>query len=543
MKLATDQGKIDDKFRYISLGQGQGPIAEELMEIGRREGGWVCLQNCHLSISWLPTLERILEQTANDDIHPEYRLWLTSMPTTKFPVPILQNAVKLTNEPPKGLSNNLMRTFLDIEEADYEDCNQLPQFKKLLFGLAFFHAVLLERRKFGPVGWNIPYEWMNSDLVVCIKQLRLYLNENPGVPWQTLREIVGEVNYAGRVTDDKDQRCVRSLLATYFNEGILNDDYKFTASDDWYAPKFGTLQETREFVGNLPEETPEAFGLHPNADITFQLKESKEILEVLVSIEPRAAGGAGAKSPDELVSEMAVDFANQCPPPLEVEGAHPETFTNTDGANTLGVFLSQEVDRFNKLLKVMKGSLVNLQKAIKGLVVMSAELEAMFNAFINKSVPKQWENAAFPSLKPLGSWFEDLVERIRVLAEWIKDGPPAKFWISGFFFPQGFMTGVLQKYARKTKIPIDTLRFETQVQAVGPEDAVAPAKGVLIYGLHLQGAGWDRPSAQIVESTPGELFVEMPLIWYKQTKKKIFFVLAPNFCFAMTNFFFVIFPG
>ena len=344
--------------------------------------------------------------------------------------------------------------------------------------------------------------------------MRIYLNEQPSVPWQTLREIIGEVNYAGRVTDDKDQRCVRSLLASYFNPGILLDDYKFSSSDDWYAPTFGTLQEQRDFIAGLPEETPEAFGLHANADITFQLKESKEMVDILVVVEPRAEGGAGVKSPDEIVAEMAAEFESRLPKDLDKSVAHIETFTNTDGGNTLGVFLSQEVERFNKLLRAIRGSIVDLQKAIKGLVVMSSELEAMFNAFIFKQVPAGWEAAAYPSLKPLGSWFDDLVERLRFLDTWIREGPPVCFWISGFFFPQGFMTGVLQKYARKTKIPIDTLQFETHVQSVGVEDAVRPAKGVFLYGLHLQGAGWDRPNCQLVESNPGELFVEMPVIWY-----------------------------
>mmetsp|Transcript_44767 Transcript_44767/g.87731 ORF Transcript_44767/g.87731 Transcript_44767/m.87731 type:complete len:3997 (-) Transcript_44767:184-12174(-) len=515
MKLATEQGKIDEQFRYISLGQGQGPIAEELMENARREGGWVCLQNCHLSISWLPTLERVLETTAGEDIHPEYRLWLTSMPTPKFPVPILQGAAKLTNEPPKGLSSNLMRTFLDIEESDYEDCKQLPEFKKLIFGLAFFHAVILERRKFGPVGWNIPYEWMNSDLVVCIRQLRIYLNTNDSVPWQTLREIIGEVNYAGRVTDDKDQRCIGSLLSTYFNPGILLDDYRFTTSDDWYAPSFGTLQESREFISNLPEENPEAFGLHANADITFQLKESKEIIDTLVMIEPRSSGDASGKTPDEIAAEMAAEFLQRLPEALNTAAAHPDTFAGMDAGNTLGVFLAQEVSRFNVLLVKMKKSLVELQKALKGLVVMSAELEAMFNAFLFNQVPTMWEAAAYPSLKPLASWFTDLIERLTFMDNWIRNSNPTCYWISGFFFPQGFMTSVLQKYARKTKIPIDTLKFETEVQSVSKEDAVPVTKGALIYGLHLQGAGWDRPNCLLVESNPGELFLEMPIIWLK----------------------------
>ena len=133
----------------------------------------MCLQNCHLAISWLTEFERIQEMQVEADTHPDYRLWLTSMPTSRFPVPVLQSGIKLTNEPPKGLKANLARTFNDVNERDYEMCTKQDEYKTLLFSLAFFHAVILERRKFGAIGWNIPYEWMNSDLETCQMQLRM----------------------------------------------------------------------------------------------------------------------------------------------------------------------------------------------------------------------------------------------------------------------------------------------------------------------------------------------------------------------------------
>lgn len=518
MKLASEKGKLtDEHFRYISLGQGQGPIAKELMISARQSGGWVCLQNCHLSISWLPTLEQFLEKSDADEVHPEYRLWLTSMPTDKFPVPILQNAVKVTNEPPKGLCNNLTRTFLDIEEKDYEDCKQIVPFKKLLFGLAFFHAVLLERRKFGPMGWNIPYEWMNSDLEVSKKQLKMYLDEQPNVPWTTLKEIVGEVNYAGRVTDDKDQRIVKSLLAKYFNKGILDDDYRFTESGDFYAPEIGSLADVREFVKNLPEENPATFGLHDNADITLNLKETRDFIDTLVTMQPRASSGGAGKSPEALAMELAKEFESKLPEVLDRKKAHPSSFKDIATTNTLGVFLGQEMSRFNVLLRTLKNSLTDLQKAIQGLVVMSAELEAMFRCFMFNLVPKSWESAGYPSLQPLASWFDDFLRRIEFIRDWIENGQPQSFWLSGFFFPQGFMTGVLQKYARRTQIPIDTLKIQAQVCNFYRDspDAKEPDKGVLIYGLFVQGAGWDLEKIELVESKKGELFLEMPCIWLK----------------------------
>lgn len=85
------------------------------------------------------------------------------MPSNKFPVPVLQNGIKLTNEPPKGLKANLQRTYNEIKEEMYNSSKKPVEFQKLLFSLAFFHAIILERRKFGAIGWNIPYDWMNSD--------------------------------------------------------------------------------------------------------------------------------------------------------------------------------------------------------------------------------------------------------------------------------------------------------------------------------------------------------------------------------------------
>ncbi len=92
----------------------------------------------------------------------------------------------------------------------------------------------------------------------------------------------------------------------------------------------------------------------------------------------------------------------------------------------------------------MSSSLAQLQKAVKGLVVMSATLETMYNAFMFQRVPPEWEAAAYPCLKPLASWVDDLLARLTSIRSWLTDGPPESFWISGFFFPQGFMTGVLQ---------------------------------------------------------------------------------------------------
>lgn len=147
----------------------------------------------------------------------------------------------------------------------------------------------------------------------------------------------------------------------------------------------------------------------------------------------------------------------------EIEARMPDLLPvkRIDDPNSLDIFRLQEVERFNALISVIKRSLSDLQKAIKGTVVMSIQLENMFDAFLDKKVPEMWEKAAYPSLKPLASWVNDFIERVIFFREWVENGTMNSYWTSAFFFPQGFMTAAMQTYARRTHIAIDTLMFNS----------------------------------------------------------------------------------
>ncbi|GCB77697.1 hypothetical protein scyTo_0018503, partial [Scyliorhinus torazame] len=180
---------------------------------------------------------------------------------------------------------------------------------------------------------------------------------------------------------------------------------------------------------------------------------------------------------------------------------------------SMNTVLIQEVIRYNRLLQTIVQSLNDLLKALKGLVVMSSQLELMASSLHNNSVPEFWNAKAYPSLKPLASWVEDLLERIEFLQKWITHGIPAAFWISGFFFPQAFLTGTLQNFARQSVISIDTISFDFKVIETAPSDLDRPKVGCYIYGLFLEGARWDPALMQLGESRPKELYTDMAVIW------------------------------
>jgi dynein heavy chain len=139
---------MDGKLRTRSLGQGQGLEVERIIQKALISGEWVFLQNCHLSASWLPELKAIVSKFASQECHPDFHLFLSSMPTEQFPVSILRNSVKVTNEPPRGIRAHLLRLIGSIPNDLYEGCTKLIPWKKLLFGVAFSHAIIQERKKF-----------------------------------------------------------------------------------------------------------------------------------------------------------------------------------------------------------------------------------------------------------------------------------------------------------------------------------------------------------------------------------------------------------
>ena len=147
---------------------------------------------------------------------------------------------------------------------------------------------------------------------------------------------------------------------------------------------------------------------------------------------------------------------------------------------------------------------------------MSSELEGIYNCFVFQKVPPVWEKAGYPCLKPLSSWIEDFMQRIAFMGDWLRNGPPKCYWISGFFFPQGFMTAVKQVYSRENKIAVDTLRIGCEVTAKDPQDIeAAPQYGAYIYGLFMEGGRFVRDTLCMEDSLPRELFDPMPIIWLK----------------------------
>jgi dynein heavy chain len=525
MDYLTSSAKEQGKFRgmrVVSLGQGQGVIAEGAMISAARSGEWVCLENCHLAKSWLGRLNDILEKgiLGDDAMHPEFRLWLTSMPSAYFPIPILQRGIKITNEPPQGIKANLRRCFADMPKQQYENgCadRMIRPWRRLVYALCFYNAVALERRKFGSVGWNKPYDWMGSDLRTAMSQLKLYLEEipihdipqdNPSfveslVPLQTLNVVIGDVTFGGRITDRWDKRCNAHLLARFFSTDVvygrtekfsggaggINGLVPLSESGSYCTPSENetTLAHVQKHIELLPDiEKPEVFGLGGNASIVFRLNQADTFLKELSK-----EGSKGSVAVENSAAEEQVFLAglsSKLPGNSGIMGEACKATLQGVGPNKklinpLAVFVTQEKKLLQQLWGVVSHDLQKLQDVIQGLQILDEALERSLEAVRYNRIPPTWLDA-YPSLKNLALWMDDFIKRWSHVEDWLVNGPPAVYWISGMVFPQGFLTSLLQTHARNTGTPVDQLEFRTNV--LGDRPLSTADVGAYIDGPFLQ---------------------------------------------------------
>ncbi|XP_060048420.1 dynein axonemal heavy chain 14 isoform X2 [Erinaceus europaeus] len=611
LKLAEELQGAAHQVTMVSLGLGQMSKAEDVItKTLTKTKQWVFLHNCHFAVSFMPRLCTAIESlnSPNVAVDPEFRLWLSSKSHSSFPAPLLQKSLKVAVENPQGLKNNLLRIFecsgcREVTEETFEKTNCGPLWKKLLFSLCFFNAVINERKRYGTLGWNVAYEFSSSDLEVAIKVLGDMMANETNIQWQTLCYQIGKVVYGGHVTDRWDQRCLSTLFYQFCNPDVLKEDFSFFGGQFFIpVPRSSSLKDYIHITHSLPDEDPpELLGLHPEARATHGEGQAHMLITGLITMQPTTTSLMGSifmESSDELVMEVLSDFLRRLPLSVEKEDcAGTQSTLKSLMSSPLWVslykdlkgydplvhcvllpFLSQEIERFDKLLFTIHQSLKDLQCAMKGVILLTPDLEEVYDAFLQTRMPPLWQKHAYRSCKPLGSWANDLIQRVNFFNTWAKmaytaihnrymkitsvwkhsippssqkpklpdisrsnvsEGFPSRYWLPAFFFPQAFLTAILQDYGKSQGVPTNALTFTHHVIPDNPntEDTFSIATqrklnvirkafkgidlthfGAHVFGLFMEGARWNQEQKVLEDSLPLELHCDFPEIYFMPTK-------------------------
>ncbi|CAK87804.1 unnamed protein product (macronuclear) [Paramecium tetraurelia] len=565
----------DCQLLPVSLGQGQAQKAIDKLYEGSKAGLWVYLANCHLSLSFLKELEKCMETLRQSDATNEkFRLWLSSAPHPKFPISILQKCLKVTTEPPKGVKANMNRLYTNMSQSKFDPqilsqqklTNQL-HYMKLVYSLCWFHSLIIERKRFKSMGWNVIYDFNDSDWETADNILLMYVDQTQhdskhnqqqqqqqlgqqqqdqpvqkSPPWDAIRYLIADVIYGGRVTDKYDQRLLKVYANSFFQDKIIFEEkYKLVDNSQYYyiPEEFKPKESKNDKISNHvlfyrskvedfpPVERAEVFGQHINAEISSQIADTNALIDSIISLSPQSVK-AGEESMETKVQKLIQETLGKVPEEIDMQEAIEKV--RPGDQNPLKIVLMQEISRYNKLLNTVRTSLINLDKGLSGLVLISEDLETIMHSLFDNKVPQQWK-FCYSSLKPLSSWIIDLEKRVAQLR--------MSFGFSGFSFPTGFTTALLQQSARKVNTPIDQFGWEFSFLPHGSEPQAAK-DGAYIHGLFLEGAKWDEKN-YIVDAEPMKLHDQMPIVLFKPQNKErykvIIYFYGQNFYLCPTYYY------
>ncbi|KAJ0182474.1 hypothetical protein K1T71_001843 [Dendrolimus kikuchii] len=516
--IETTAKRLECLCSSISMGQGQEIHARKLIDRALKEGLWVLLQNCHLGLEYMV---EIMEQFAElekdpEQVHETFRLWITTEVHNRFPITLLQMSIKYTCEPPSGIKAGLMRTY-DSMSQDFLDYSDSPFYLPLIYTISFLHTVVQERRKFGPLGWNIPYEFNSADWLSSCMFVQNHLDvlePGQGPSWTTVRYMVSAVQYGGRVTDDYDNRLLSTFTRVWFTDQLFSEDFQFYKG--YGIMKFKNIPEYLEEIEKMKTvDPPQAYGLHTNADITYQRNTTQEVLDTILSIQPKESSGGGGETREASVYRQSKEMLEKVPPnfdPHEVK----ERLRHYGMYNSMVIFLRQEIDRMQKVISLVRRTLKDLLLAIDGTIIMNEALRDSLDNIYDAKVPKIWLRSSWSS-STLGFWYTEFLERNIQFSTWCFQARPFSFWMTGFFNPQGFLTAMRQEVTRAHKgWALDMVSLHNDVTKFTYEEIKAPPTNChrekFVHGVFLDGAGWDRRNLRLCESTLKVLYTALPVI-------------------------------
>ncbi|PAA68244.1 hypothetical protein BOX15_Mlig013490g1 [Macrostomum lignano] len=519
-----------ENYHQVAMGQGQSEIALKLLRDCSREGDWLCLKNLHLVTSWLPVLEKELNQLRP---HAQFRLWLTAEPHPKFPPILLQTSLKVTYEAPPGVKRNLSRTyetwtpqFMSLQGSVVRSCT--------LFALAWFHAVLQERRNFIPQGWTKFYEFSNADLRAGADIIdRLVKKHQDAIPWEFVYGLFENAIYGGRVDNVFDLRVLKSYLHQCFDPNNL------TKGNRRLGPiKVPGTTNHREFVdavATLPEfDNPSYFGLPENIDRSSQRILSSQVigqLRVLQRVDVK-----GVKFDKDLWAQELSPILNlwkklnQGHQLIQAKANPP---SHSDSANPIKTFVLLE--RFNaiKLVQYVHSSLASLSKVIRGSQLLTSDIQKLAEALLLGETPLNWLSRWDGPEDPL-LYLHGLVGRAVALDTWLdkvmnENLLNSPLDLSELFKPDTFLNALRQQTARQAGCSMDSLKFACSWGRGGIGQAKLTAQ---LVGFQLEGCTFD--GNQLTENSRDSPSVSavpaVTIAWIAKTSSDVY---SPDQCISL----------
>jgi len=489
-------------YHQLAMGQGQSETALALLRQCAANGEWLTLKNVHLVIAWLPTLEKELHSLKPA---PTFRLWLTTEVHAKFPPILLQQSLKVTFEAPPGVKKNLQRTY-DSWSPQLVGKGGTAR-AHLMFVLAWFHAVVQERRTYIPQGWSKFYEFSFADLRSGVDIIDAMPEEAP--IWPMIHGLLESAIYGGRVDNPLDTRVLRAYLQSYFHpdnisaQGRPNKDIPLTRG--MKLPPTNKHSDYVSLINSIPDvDNPAFFGLPPNIDRLVQVTNSANVLANLQAMS--AAEAASGAFDREKWSAQLQPLLTLWATLSQAKGLLREVPVDSGSENLepLTTFVQFECALAHSLARRVHASMESINKVLKGSELLSSSVQQEAQALISGEPPdgwvEDWEGPPAPA-----RWLQLLQHKTVAIDGWreaVASGAllsnPVN--LNALLRPATFLMALRQQTARKAGVSMDKLKLVCGWDSSANFKAAALPCG--LTGLLLQGATFSGQLADGQADTP-----------------------------------------
>ncbi|KAI8908484.1 dynein heavy chain and region D6 of dynein motor-domain-containing protein [Gorgonomyces haynaldii] len=495
-----------DKFHEVSMGQGQGEIAIQLLKECASQGHWLFLQNVHLVIGWVHILEKEL---VNVKPNPSFRLWLTSEEHLKFPISLLESSLKITIEAPPGVKKNLQRIY-DNWTPEFISQGSLVR-AQALFALAWFHAVIQERRTYIPQGWNKLYEFSFADLRSSADVLTKLCQKN--VQWSFVHGLLEKAIYGGRIDDAQDASKLNRYLTKFFSDDVLAGDKVPSRKLSKYVtlPKTSEHQAYLEIIKQIPDEDVVGlFGLPANIDRTLQKISSSKIVNQLLRL--GQATGEETKFERERWSAQLAPFVNLWKKLTTGSDLIDKQFTMGSNLDPIPSFFDLEYQDALELVNTMNLSLNALGKVIRGAQLLTNDVKTLGNQLMQNDVPSAWEHL-WEGPQNAASYIKEAVKRALAIRSMRDKTLSNTFFkdpiqLGHFLSPLTFLNALRQQTSRQLQRPMDSLVLMTSFGGYNIQKS-SPVQ-ISVEGLLIQGCLFDGTTLSFVDANDPSFTVVPP---------------------------------
>lgn len=413
---------------------------EKAVDKAQLFGHWILLEDIKLGSHSLSYLNAMQEKLTIE-IDKNFRLFILITSDDDITIEILHTSVKFAYETNRKPSKSISETITtdEIQQLIERNLAKSQVIQNILY-FCSLNSLIRERCSYRHYGWNLPYDFIESDLLYGLfnlEQMTLQGLNSKVNNWNELSWIIDDFAWGARVCDQQDFHRLRTLSKQFFLFYL----------EHCGCLKSGTSAEVFDSVTELCSFNQ----MHPDQEFTDRNCANDNFISIK-SIQHIKLVDENNSDEELLLKDKIAQILDKLPD-------NALDYAVCDNLCIKDVVI-QEINDLNEIINIIKSTLQKLSKFLNGNANYSiASDDIQFN-LLNGIVPVAWYTNGFKKTKSLSKWIKNVQQRIQYFSGWNNKNVPLQIWLGAFSYPQAFLVAIKQIHARKYQLSLIDIDFQ-----------------------------------------------------------------------------------